>query len=163
MLLAVIRVILMSNSGPSASGPSGPGQSPGDATDRSPEPKQAESSPDSSLNQGADKTNRLSLSDLLSVKTAQDRAARVKIKEFHDIVTGDNAESKNLSKVVSKSTFDAIRTANISKLLNDKSIKKEASFNPQEESRARDFRWTSTRNVNTMSCYRSRRSQAGQS
>lgn len=165
----------MSNFSGHSTGPSSPGESRGDGgqadsvdgknkigADKVSEQNAEQVNKDSKdARETIDRPSRLSLSDLLSLKSLQNGAANSRIKEFHDIVSGNSTSSENTKLEITKDAlvqkqgkegaFDAIRTANISKLLNDKAIKKQASFDPTEERRARDFRWTATRSVNASS------------
>ena len=113
---------------------------PGNTSDKSEVP------PENTKGEQPEKRAPLSLSDLMSIKSASDKAVRANLKEFHDIIQDPGQE------VSPKSRFDARKTADITRLLNDKSIKREMVKKQGEESNnSGDYRWTDTRNVNASS------------
>lgn len=86
----------------------------------------------------------LSLSELISSRPLRQQSSDVQLTNV-DIVS-----NKTSTTEISKIKFDAKRTADISKLLNDNSIQRVIENKP-ELNRKQDFKWSESRGVNATS------------
>ncbi|MEZ4490220.1 MAG: hypothetical protein R3F51_21800 [Cyanobacteriota/Melainabacteria group bacterium] len=114
---------------------------PGNTSDKSEVP------PENTKGEQPEKRAPLSLSDLMSIKSA----FRIRLFVPPQRIPRHHSRPPD-KKSVRKAVSTREKTADITRLLNDKSIKREMVKKQGEESNnSGDYRWTDTRNVNASS------------